>query len=277
MKRWIPFILAISLCMTFLACSNQPAAQPNSADSDSDSGATPVVTSGAEEINEGDDSTPVSTEDVPAGSSSPETESSETAIQPTEKEETSDNPSEPEHASAPPRETEPSTPSQPTEPAKQSEEPKQTETPENSEQPTTSEQSTEIEDSMPVEPPVTEKDEPSKPPTQPAEKPTGVYTQEDYNRIISEVIAYAESYKSKGFTFEWKEDMEFGWEIGYFGTPRIKHEGLEVTIELLMLHVDKIYKTGTDLAYGLNSDSVTYKVVQITIDGDIAFAVIYGG
>ena len=272
MKRWITFILAISLCMTFLACSNQPAAQPNSADSDSDSGATPVITSGAEEINEGDDSTPVSTEDVPAGSSSPETESSETAIQPTEKEETSDNPSEPEQASAPPRETEPSTPSQPTDMAKQPEEATQTEDPKMPEQFNTSEQPAEKEDPVLTESPVTENDELSEPSTPPA-----VYTQEDYNQIISEVIAYAESYTAKGFTFEWKEGMEFGWEIGYFGTPRIKYEGLEGTIELLKLHVDKIYKTGTDPAYGLNTDSVTYKVVQITIDGDVAFAVIYGG
>ena len=32
-----------------------------------------------------------------------------------------------------------------------------------------------------------------------------------------------------------------------------------------------------DPANGITTDWMTYKVVQITIDGDIAFAVIYGG
>lgn len=52
---------------------------------------------------------------------------------------------------------------------------------------------------------------------------------------------------------------------------------LEGTISRLKNHIDKIVETGTNPAYGIPSDSVTYKVVQITIDGDIAFAVIYGG
>ena len=35
--------------------------------------------------------------------------------------------------------------------------------------------------------------------------------------------------------------------------------------------------TSTDPANGITTDYMTYKVVQIIIDGDIAFAVIYGG
>ena len=71
--------------------------------------------------------------------------------------------------------------------------------------------------------------------------------------------------------------MEFGWDVGYMGTPRIERDGLEGTIRMLKYHIDLIVETGTNPAYGIPSDSVTYKVVQITIDGDIAFAVIYGG
>ena len=102
-------------------------------------------------------------------------------------------------------------------------------------------------------------------------------TQEDCDRIVRETIAYAESYREKGFTFEWKESMEFGWEVGYMGTPRLRQEGVDGTIRRLKTHIDKIVETGTNPAYGVPSDSVTYKVVQITIDGEIAFAVIYGG
>lgn len=102
-------------------------------------------------------------------------------------------------------------------------------------------------------------------------------TQEDCDRIIREIIAYAESYREKGFVFEWEESMEFGWEVGYMGTPRLRQEGVDGTIRRLKTHIDKIVETGTNPAYGVPSDSVTYKVVQITIDGETAFAVIYGG
>lgn len=165
----------------------------------------------------------------------------------------------------------------PAETPKPPETPKQTEAPKTTEQPKPAEQPTVKEEPTPTEPSVTEKDEPSEPPKQDEKQPSNEYTQADYDQIIAEVTAYAESYKAKGFTFEWKEDMEFGWEVGYFGTPRIKYEGVDGTIELLKLHVDRIYRTGTDAAYGATSNTVTYKVVQITVDGDIAFAVIYGG
>ena len=71
--------------------------------------------------------------------------------------------------------------------------------------------------------------------------------------------------------------MEFGWDVGYMGTPRIKYEGVAGTISRLKNHIDKIVETSTDPANGITTDYMTYKVVQITIDGDIAFAVIYGG
>ena len=124
----------------------------------------------------------------------------------------------------------------------------------------------------PTEPPVTEE-----PPAPEEPEPPKEPTQADFDRIIAEVRAYAESYRDKGFTFEWDDTMEFSWDVGWFGTPRIRYEGIDGTIDMLKYHVDKIYKTSTDPKYGLTSDRMPYKVVQITVDGDIAFAVIYGG
>lgn len=103
------------------------------------------------------------------------------------------------------------------------------------------------------------------------------FTQADHERIIKEAIAYAESYKAKGFTFEWKKSMEFGWDVGYFGTPRIDRDGVDGTIRTLKYHIDKIVSISTDPANGITTEYMTYKVVQITIDGSIAYAVIYGG
>ena len=93
---------------------------------------------------------------------------------------------------------------------------------------------------------------------------------------MSEVKAYAESYKAKGFTFEWSDNLEFGWDVGWMGTPRISRDGVDGTIKTLKHHVDLIYKSGTDPANGVTADSVLYRVVQLEIDGGIAYAVIYG-
>lgn len=48
-------------------------------------------------------------------------------------------------------------------------------------------------------------------------------------------------------------------------------------IETLKYHIDLIYKTSTDPMYGITTEYMTYKVEQITVDGDLAYAVIYGG
>lgn len=108
-------------------------------------------------------------------------------------------------------------------------------------------------------------------------EPTTGFTQEDHTRIIAEVKQYAESYASKGFQYEWKEAMEFGNDVGYMGTPRISRDGVDGVIETLKYHVDLIYQTSTNPDYGVVTDYMTYKVVQITIDGETAYAVIYGG
>ena len=93
---------------------------------------------------------------------------------------------------------------------------------------------------------------------------------------MSEVKAYAESYTAKGFNFEWAEELEFGWDVGWMGTPRISRDGVGGVISILKHHVDLIYKSGTDPANGVTANSVRYKVVQLEIDGGIAYAVIYG-
>lgn len=152
----------------------------------------------------------------------------------------------------------------PTQAPKQSEPPEATEPPKVTEPPET----------KPTEPP-TKPTEPQ-PTEPPATQPPKGFTEADHTRIVSEVKAYAESYTSKGFTFEWAEELEFGWDVGWMGTPRISRDGVDGVISTLKHHVDLIYKTGTDPANGVTANSVRYKVVQLEIDGGIAYAVIYG-
>lgn len=100
----------------------------------------------------------------------------------------------------------------------------------------------------------------------------------EYARIIQETVAYAESYTTKGFTFIWDDSLEFSWEsgAGWMGTPRVKNEGIDGTIEMLQYHIDKIVNTSTDPGNGIPAYSANYKVEQVTVDGDIAFVVLYG-
>lgn len=133
-----------------------------------------------------------------------------------------------------------------------------------------------------TEPAVTEPPKVTEPPAQTqqpevTEPEKESFTEADHKRIIAEVTAYANSYANKGFTFEWKESMTFGWDVGYMGTPRVKYEGVDGVIETLKYHIDLIYKTSTDPMYGITTEYMTYKVEQITVDGDLAYAVIYGG
>lgn len=152
--------------------------------------------------------------------------------------------------------------------------PKQTEPPKATEpQPTAPPESKPAETTAPTTPPAETKPE-TEPPAE-TQPPKG-FTEADHTRIVSEVKAYAESYKAKGFTFEWSDSLEFGWDVGWMGTPRISRDGVDGTIKTLKHHVDLIYKSGTDPANGVTADSVLYRVVQLEIDGGIAYAVIYG-
>lgn len=157
-----------------------------------------------------------------------------------------------------------------TELPKQTETPKVTETPKQTEPPKV----TEPPETKPTDPP-TKPTEPQ-PTEPPATQPPKGFTEADHTRIVSEVKTYAESYTAKGFTFEWAEELAFGWDVGWMGTPRISRDGVDGVISTLKHHVDLIYKTGTDPANGVTANSVRYKVVQLEIDGGIAYAVIYG-
>lgn len=166
---------------------------------------------------------------------------------------------------AKPADTEP-----PTAPPKQTESPKTTEPPKQTEPPKV----TEPPETKPTEPPTKPTEpQPTEPPA--TERPKG-FTEADHTRIVSEVKTYAESYTAKGFTFEWAEELAFGWDVGWMGTPRNSRDGIDGVISTLKHHVDLIYKTGTDPANGVTANSVRYKVVQLEIDGGIAYAVIYG-
>lgn len=156
------------------------------------------------------------------------------------------------------------------------ESPKQTQTPKVTEPPKQTEppKVTEPPETKPTEPP-TKPTEPQ-PTEPPATQPPKGFTEADHTRIVSEVKTYAESYTAKGFTFEWAEELAFGWDVGWMGTPRISRDGVDGVISTLKHHVDLIYKTGTDPANGVTANSVRYKVVQLEIDGGIAYAVIYG-
>lgn len=156
------------------------------------------------------------------------------------------------------------------------ESPKQTQTPKVTEPPKQTEppKVTEPPETKPTEPP-TKPIEPQ-PTEPPATEPPKGFTEADHTRIVSEVKTYAESYTAKGFTFEWAEELAFGWDVGWMGTPRISRDGVDGVISTLKHHVDLIYKTGTDPANGVTANSVRYKVVQLEIDGGIAYAVIYG-
>ncbi len=195
--------------------------------------------------------------------------------------------------------TEPTTPPAASAPADSTEKPPQTATPtenppkatESAAPPKETGKPTEQPTAKPTKPPVTEPAETTPPeskpvvtkPTEPAEpqppaetEPQG-FTTADHDRIIAEVKAYAEGYTAKGYTYIWKADMEFSEDIGYMGTPRIARDGVDGVIRILKHHIDLIYKTTTDPANGITCDEMTYRVMQIDLDGEIAFAVVYGG
>lgn len=124
------------------------------------------------------------------------------------------------------------------------------------------------------EPEVSEQPEPTT--SQPPEITSQPDMEAEYARIIRETVAYAESYTAKGFTFVWDDSLEFSWEsgAGWMGTPRVKYEGVDGTIEMLKYHIDKIVKIAG--GPGTPGYSAYYKVMQVTVDGDIAFVVLYG-
>ncbi len=260
MKRKMPAVLLAGLITLSLAgCGADKAENTSSDPASTESGITATVTDKASDSTV-ESSLPVENE-IKAGESTAEKEKAESTA-PADSDSKADTKKPAESADK--AETVP-----PTQAPKQSEPPKATEP-----QPTTPPESRPAESTAPTAPPPTE----TKPETEsPAEtQPPNGFTEADHNRIVSEVKAYAESYKAKGFTFEWSDSLEFGWDVGWMGTPRISRDGVDGTIKTLKHHVDLIYKSGTDPANGVTADSVLYRVVQLEIDGGIAYAVIYG-
>ena len=249
MKRKMPAVLLAGLMILALAgCGADKTENTGSDPASAESGITATVTDNASE--------PTAESSLPAGTES-------TTEYTTEKEQESST------APADSGKSETAKPAD-TESPKQTQTPKVTETPKQTEPPKV----TEPPETKPTEPP-TKPTEPQ-PTEPPATEPPKGFTEADHTRIVSEVKAYAESYNSKGFTFEWAEELAFGWDVGWMGTPRISRDGVDGVISTLKHHVDLIYKTGTDPANGVTANSVRYKVVQLEIDGGIAYAVIYG-
>ncbi len=250
--KMLAALLAGLITLSLAGCGADKTENTGSDPASTESGITATVTDKASE--------PTAESSLPAGTES-------TTDSTTEKEqESSTAPAEGgESETAKPADTEP-----PTAPPKQTESPKTTEPPKQTEPPKV----TEPPETKPTEPP-TKPTEPQ-PTEPPATEPPKGFTEADHARIVSEVKAYAESYTSKGFTFEWAEELAFGWDVGWMGTPRISRDGVDGVISTLKHHVDLIYKTGTDPANGVTANSVRYKVVQLEIDGEIAYAVIYG-
>lgn len=245
--KMLAALLAGLITLSLVGCGADRTENTGSDPASTESGITATVTDNASE--------PTAESSLPAGTES-------TTDSTTEKEKESNAPADSgKTEAAKPADTE--SPKQ-TGPPKVTETPKQTEPPKVTEPPETkpTEPSTKPTEPQPTEPPATE-------------QPKG-FTEADHTRIVSEVKAYAESYTAKGFTFEWAEELAFGWDVGWMGTPRISRDGVDGVISTLKHHVDLIYKTGTDPANGVTANSVRYKVVQLEIDGGIAYAVIYG-
>ena len=251
-RKMLAALLAGLITLSLAGCGTDKTENTGSDPASTESGITATVTDSTAEPT-AESSLPAGTESTTEYTTEKEQESS-TAPADSGKSETA-KPADAEPPTAPPKQTEsPKT----TEPPKQTEPPKVTEPPE----------------TKPTEPP-TKPTEPQ-PTEPPATEPPKGFTEADHTRIVSEVKAYAESYTAKGFTFEWAEELAFGWDVGWMGTPRISRDGVDGVISTLKHHVDLIYKTGTDPANGVTANSVRYKVVQLEIDGGIAYAVIYG-
>ena len=246
--KMLAALLAGLIALSLAGCGADKTENTGSDSASAESGITATATDNASE--------PTDESSLPAGMES-------TTDSTTEKEKESST------APADSGKTEASKPAD-TESPKQTETPKVTETPKQTEPPKV----TEPPETKPTEPP-TKPTEPQ-PTEPPATEPPKGFTEADHTRIVSEVKAYAESYTAKGFTFEWAEELAFGWDVGWMGTPRISRDGVDGVISTLKHHVDLIYKSGTDPANGVTANSVRYKVVQLEIDGGIAYAVIYG-
>lgn len=274
-KRIIAVLLAVMLCVTLIACSNQSITQPSPEVSESIMSELTDATSSNNEKDTDDGSYTVHSEKPTVDSTSSITESTITA----EKEDAESTPTE---TTTPPRQTETTTEKDTAEPTAPSDTEVSTPKEDETTEPTVTEPAeTTAPETTPTE---TKPAETETKPTEPAEtqpsatepEPQG-FTKADHDRINAEVKAYAESYTAKGYTYIWKAGMEFSEDVGYMGTPRIARDGVDGVIRTLKYHIDLIYKTTTDPSNGITCNEMTYRVMQIDLDGEIAFVVVYGG
>lgn len=286
-NRLLAVLLAGLILISLAGCAAQNSTLPEESDSDISAAITASATSATETSDTGAEAEISDTEEseteteesqAPTESSTAEKEESQ-ATEPTATEE----PTETSRTESEPEETEPAeTKPQTTVTKPPAEETTATETTEPPAQTTEKPEETEPPKQTTEQPEVTEPPKVTEPPAESqtpeaTEPETDTFTEADHKRIVAEVTAYAQSYADKGFTFEWKESMTFGWDVGYMGTPRVEYEGVDGVIKTLKYHIDLIYKTSTDPMYGITTEYMTYKVEQITVDGDLAYVVIYGG
>lgn len=240
LQKLIALILFGVLVLSATGCKRTP--EPSSSETNSESPPLLIVSEAEEPTSSAETSAPTAPE-ISDSSEQQNTSSGETSQ--TEPQSNSSSPS--SEGTKPPTVKPPA----PTEPSKPKPEP-----------------------SAPIIPSEPSEPEPTEPPAESTNPPPDM--EKEYERIIRETITYAESYTAKGFTFVWDDSLEFGWETGYMGTPRVKYEGVDGVIGILKRHIDMIVKTATDPGNGIPGYSANYKVMQVTVDGDIAFVVLYG-
>ena len=260
MRKFL-FVLLLTLLAAFTGCRSDElpdAAASSASDSAKTTSEASTMNTGRDESISSGDSSSLDTGDTPSASSSDAAGELSSA-------------SRPDNATA-------ATSQKPTAPAEQkpTAAPEQTNPPESASGNTSSASAS---SSPPATPSSEEKPITSEPPvSQPPETTSQPDMEAEYARTIREAVAYAESYAAKGFTFVWDDSLEFSWEsgAGWMGTPRVKYEGVDGTIEMLKYHIDKIVKTSTDSGNGVPAHSAHYKVMQVMVDGDTAFVVLYG-
>ena len=123
----------------------------------------------------------------------------------------------------------------------------------------------------------------SSPPTTPAPPaPTAsVYTQKDFDEIITAVREYAESQTEVNFI--WKPAMKKG-AGGFHNTPNLSKQGKDSVIAELKFNVDLTVKVVTDPSNGIPSYTAEYNIVWYEQDRyffeepgkDIYFVLLYG-
>lgn len=114
---------------------------------------------------------------------------------------------------------------------------------------------------------------PSDPP-KPTESAAPVYTQKDYDDIISAVRAYAEN--QPNLKFIWDPGIKMDEFHGYHGTPCLNQLGKDGVITELKYHVDLTVDNLTGGNGGVPSTTVDYNIIWYEQNNQIFFVLLYG-